>query len=114
MLLLVDENVPQSVAQYFASLGHEVKSVTDLLPAGSPDPLIAVIGDQMSAVIVTWDRDFRSLVAAIPHGSKTAFRKLGRLSFRCREIHGRALAEKYIDEIELAHKKAIQGGVQMI
>ena len=73
MLLLVDENVPQSVADFFAARGHQVKQVRDILPAGTPDPVIAAVGDQMSAIVVTWDKDFESLVGRIPRAAKQSF-----------------------------------------
>lgn len=108
MLLLIDENVPQSVADLFAERGHEVKFVRDLLPAGTPDPVIAEIGNRLSAIVVTWDRDFDSLVRRIPTGSRTAFRKLGRISFQCNEARGRMLAEKWIASIEFHYEQARQ------
>ena len=51
MLLLIDENVPRSVANLFAARGHEVKFVLDLFPAGVSDPVIAAIGDRLSAIV---------------------------------------------------------------
>ena len=42
-LLLIDENLPNSVAEFFA--------------AGIPDSVIAKVGDRLSAVVVTWDKD---------------------------------------------------------
>jgi hypothetical protein len=111
VLLLADENVPQSVVDFLVARGHDVKRVTDLIPAGSPDILVATVAGQMSAVVVTWDRDFRSFLQIIPAGAKSAISKTSRLCFRCRESHGRDRAEKHIDEIELAHKKAEQDDV---
>lgn len=62
MVLLVDENVPLSVAECFRERGHEVIFVREKLPAGTPDPVVALIGDRLSAVVVSWDRDFDNLV----------------------------------------------------
>src|SRR5438132_9430820 len=100
MLLLIDENVPNSVAQLFAERGHDVRFVRDLFPAGTPDPVIAAIGDRLSAIVVTWDRDFETLVKRVT-SRQSRFRKLGRISFRCNEVHVRALLERWIDMIEL-------------
>ena len=100
MLLLIDENVPASVADFLRSRGHDVRFVRDLFPRGTPDPVIAAIGDQMSAIVVTWDRDFESLVKRIPEGNRAKFRRLGRLSFRCNEAHGRTLIERWIGHVE--------------
>lgn len=108
MLLLIDENVPTSVAKLFADRGHEVRFVRDLFPGGTPDPVIATIGDRISAIVVTWDRDFDRLVRRIPEGNRARFRRLGRISFRCNESRGRQLLQRWIEMIELHHERAIR------
>jgi predicted nuclease of predicted toxin-antitoxin system len=108
MNLLIDENVPQSVAEFFASRGHRVQYVKDLLPARTPDPVIAAIGDRMSAIVVTWDRDFELLVSRVPLGNRAAFRRLGRISFRCSEPKGLALTKRWIESIEFHYSQALQ------
>lgn len=108
MLLLIDENVPASVAGFFAERGHDVRYVRDLFPAGTPDPVIATIGDRMSAIVVTWDRDFEMMVKRVPEGNRARFRRLGRISFRCDESKGLALLERWIDMLELHYEKARQ------
>lgn len=108
MLLLIDENVPNSVAECFSARGHEVKFVRALLPAGTPDPVIATVGDRLAAVVVTWDKDFDALVRRIPAGNRTRFRRLGRISFRCNPAHARRLLERWIEMIELQHRLAAE------
>jgi predicted nuclease of predicted toxin-antitoxin system len=108
MLLLIDENVPNSVAEFFLARGHDVKFVRDLFPAGTPDPVIATIGDQLSAIVVTWDRDFEQLVRRIPEGNRARFRRLGRISFRCNEVRGRELLERWVDMIEFHYQRALE------
>ena len=103
MRLLIDENVPKSVADFFNSRGHEVSLVRDLFPSGTPDPVIAAMGDQMDAIVVTWDRDFRALASRVPAGTRTKFRNLGRISFRCNEARGRQRIEELIDSIEFEY-----------
>jgi predicted nuclease of predicted toxin-antitoxin system len=115
MLLLVDENVPESVAEFLSSRGHEVRHVRDVLPAGTPDPVIAAVGDRMGAVVVSWDKDFERLIRRIPVGKKTAFKRLGRISFKCDYPNGRRLIEKWIDHIELHYERArVDQDVRMI
>jgi predicted nuclease of predicted toxin-antitoxin system len=106
MSLLIDENVPKSVADFFAARGHSVRYVRDVLPAGTPDPVIAKIGDRLSAIVVTWDRDFETIVRRVPEGNKTAFRRLGRISFKCAEPKGKALLAKWIMMIEMHYLQA--------
>ena len=50
MRLLIDENVPDSVAQFFASRGHEVLYARDLLPRGTPDQVIAVLPPEAASL----------------------------------------------------------------
>lgn len=108
MRLLVDENVPDSVALYFASRGHHVEYVRDILPRRTPDPVIAEIGDRLSAIVVTWDKDFHKLVSRIPAGNRAKFRRLGRISFRCNEANGLKQLKRWIDHIELHYKNALE------
>jgi predicted nuclease of predicted toxin-antitoxin system len=107
MSLLIDENVPSSVAKFFAERGHDVRYVRDVLPAGTADPVVARIGDRLSAIVVTWDRDFETIVKRIPDGNKTAFRRLGRISFKCAEPKGRDLLTRWIKMIELHYAQAL-------
>jgi len=108
MLLLVDENVPDSVAKFFAARGHDVRHVRDLFPGGTPDPVIATMGDRLSAIVVTWDRDFEKLVRRVPEGNRARFRRLGRISFRCNEVNGIRLLERWIGLLEFHYEQAIK------
>jgi predicted nuclease of predicted toxin-antitoxin system len=108
MTLLIDENVPNSVAQFFIDRGHSVSYVRDVLPAGTPDPVVARIGDRLSAIVVTWDRDFETIIKRVPPGNKNAFRRLGRISFKCSEPKGRALLERWINMIELHFAQCLE------
>jgi predicted nuclease of predicted toxin-antitoxin system len=107
MRLLIDENVPDSVARYFASRGHTVQFVRDLLPSSTPDPVIAKVGDRLSAIVVTWDRDFSQIVRRVPVGNRTAFRRLGRISFRCNEVKGLQLLERWVCLIEAHYEQCL-------
>ena len=106
MLLLIDENVPVSVSAFFASRGHDVRYVRDLFPAGTPDPVIATMGDRLAAIVVTWDRDFESIVKRVPEGNRAKFRRLGRISFRCNEAKGKELLKRWIEHLEFHFSRA--------
>ena len=108
MLLLIDENVPNSVAQVFIDRGHDVRFVRELFPAGTPDPVVAAIGDRLSAIVVTWDRDFETLVRRVPEGNRARFRRLGRISFRCNEVKGRELLLRWIEMIDYHYERALE------
>jgi predicted nuclease of predicted toxin-antitoxin system len=108
MPLLIDENVPNGVAEFFRARGHEIQFVRDVLPAGTQDAVIAAIGDRHSLIVVTWDRDFGKLITRVPAGNVTRFRRLGRISFRCKETQGVRVAEKWIKHIEFHYEAALQ------
>ena len=115
MRLLIDENVPKSVAEFFATRGHTIEYVRDLFPGGIPDPVIARVGDRLSAIVVTWDHDFRKIVSRVPVGNKQAFRRLGRISFQCNEVKGVALLERWIESLEFHYEQALKrNDVRMI
>lgn len=103
---LVDENVPQSVADYLTSRGHHVRYVRDEFGKRTPDPLISVIGDNLDFFVVTWDKDFKKLASRM--------RRLGRLTFRCSEVEGAALCEKFIEHIEFHHAFAARTGTKVL
>ena len=107
MLLLIDENVPNSVAEFFESRGHDVRDVRDIFPGGTPDPVIATMGDRLSAIVVTWDRDFEKLVSRVPAGNRATFRRLGRISFRCNETMGVVLLKRWIALLEFHYEQAL-------
>lgn len=98
---LVDENVPHSVAEFLTNRGHSVTFVQKVLPNGTPDPVVAAIGDRLSAVVVSWDKDFDNLASRIPQGNKAKFRRLGRLSFRCAYPNGVIQLQRWIGYIEM-------------
>jgi predicted nuclease of predicted toxin-antitoxin system len=108
MLLLIDENVPRSVTEFFKERGHEVRLVLDILLPGTPDPVIATIGDRMSALVVTWDKDFDALVARVPKGNQNRFRRLGRISLRGNEARGRQTLERWIELIEFHYEQGLR------
>ena len=113
MLLLIDENVPQSVTEFLRDRGHDVRFVRDLLLPGTPDPLIARLGEELGAIVVTWNRrDFKNLTAPVPPGYRRRFRRLGWINFNCRETRGRQRIEQVIEVVEfhfaLAQKRPDQ------
>ena len=110
MTLLIDEDVPSSVADVFRSRGHTVYLVTDLLPSGSPDHIVAITGDRLGpgAVLVTWDKGYRHL---IPRASKVGagrFRNLSRISFGCSEPQGKVRLSQEIEVIEFKYESVMK------
>lgn len=77
--------------------------VRDKFASGSPDEVVAVGGNVMGAVIITWDRDFKKLIRRMPKGTHRALKNLGRISFCCSEPLGRKRIEELIDSIEFEY-----------
>ena len=110
--LLIDENVPESVTDFFRERGHSVQLVRELLLSGTPDPIIAAVADRMGAVVVTWDRDFNRLIQRVPKGGRGAVRRAGRISFSCNEARGRARLESVIESIEFEYERSRRVGTK--
>lgn len=108
MRFLIDENVPDSVARFLAARGHEVLYARELLPSGTPDQVIATLGDELECIIVSWDRDFDRLVSRAPTGSRAALRRLGRLTYRCKAPNGLRRTEQLIELIEFEYAQLQQ------
>jgi predicted nuclease of predicted toxin-antitoxin system len=113
MLLLLDQNVADSVATVFREFGHTVHLVREILPADSPDPLIAAVAELDSYVLVSHDRDFEAIAPRIPKGSRARFRKLSRISLECNEAQAANRIRQTMSYIELAFTNATLAGRAM-
>ncbi len=83
MLLLIDENVPRSVATVFQTHGHDIVFVKEALGEGTPDPAVVTYADTINAIIVTWNhKHFKRWVSRATQGRRQA----GRISFKCEEL----------------------------
>ena len=102
MYFLLDENVPHSLVDTLNDLGHEVTLIQDVVPAGSPDPIVATIGEELDAVLVSFDGDFQRIAPRIPRGMRTRFRRLSRISLKCNEpqVSARMVTAMSLIELE--------------
>jgi predicted nuclease of predicted toxin-antitoxin system len=100
--LLIDENVPDSVSNFLRERGHEVLLVRDIQPRGTPDPVIAALADKTSAIIVTFDSDFRALAKRWGVG-RGRFRRCGRISFKCDYAKALGRIKQLIERIEVEY-----------
>jgi predicted nuclease of predicted toxin-antitoxin system len=114
LVLLVDENVPTSVTEYLRERGHEIHLVSERFPAGTQDPVIAAAATRMGAVVVTWNhKDFSAL--AVGKGAKnTRFPNLSIISFKCKEVDGRARLEAQIEMVETVCSTAQASGRRVL
>jgi uncharacterized protein DUF5615 len=83
---LTDNCVPDSVGRILREAGHEVILLREVLPTNSSDPVVASVAELNEAILVSFDKDFRTLAPRIGIGQQR-FRKLSRIGFRCDEPH---------------------------
>jgi predicted nuclease of predicted toxin-antitoxin system len=101
MILIIDEDVPRSVTEFLRGREHEVYLSTELLLPPTPDRTIAAKANQMSAIVVTCDKDFDRLIQR----NNLRFRSAGRISLRCNQARARDRLAQAIDLIEFAHHR---------
>ncbi|MBE3603386.1 DUF5615 family PIN-like protein [bacterium] len=106
MHLLLDHNVPDSVARVFIERGHTVTFLREIMPTDSPDPVVAAVADMDGAILVSCDHDFDAIAPRILQGMRARFRRLGRLSIRCAEYHAARRIEEAMELIELEYRTA--------
>lgn len=103
MRLLIDENVPRSVAEVFRAHGHEILFVKYVLGEGTPDPAIAQHAEAINAIVVTWNhKHFQRWVTRATQGQRQA----GRISFKLDEARGAQRAEQCMELIEAEYALA--------
>ena len=68
MRFLLDENVPDQIAEFFRSKGHEVLLTREAFAAGTPDQLLLFASEVEGLIIVSKDKDFRRLKDMLPQG----------------------------------------------
>jgi predicted nuclease of predicted toxin-antitoxin system len=106
LYLLLDHNVPDSVADIFRAHHHTVALLREIMPTNSPDPVVATVADMEAAILVSCDRDFDSIAPRILKGMRTRYRKLSRIAIRCPEFHAARRVEEAMELIELEWKTA--------
>lgn len=111
MRLLVDQNVPDSVAKFFRVRGHEVLLVREVLGRSAPDQLIAAMAELQGVIVVTFDRDFSRFRTLLPEGQRSGFvAGAGFLHLAMREPRGVARLTEEIETIESYASRAARHG----
>lgn len=80
----IDQCVPDSVGRMLKVAGYTVELLRDKLATDSPDQLVATYSELSNAVLISLDRDFRSLAPRVGIGQRR-FRTLSRIGIRCDE-----------------------------
>ena len=87
--VLLDENVPKTVGDVFASAGHKVIWHKDVLRPGAVDDLVAAAAMIEDAILVSIDRDMKQRTGHYGRIAQ-AFAKLHLISIGCPEPHAAA------------------------
>jgi hypothetical protein len=106
MHFLLDENVPQDVADMLVAQGHKGEYIRDYVPPGAPDPLVATVSEELKAILVSFDGDFQSIAPRVPQGERARFRKLSRIYMLCGEPQAAQRLEKSLTLVEAEHALA--------
>lgn len=92
---LMDVNCPDSLARYLEVRGHDVVKVRDIMPADSPDQVLAEAAMRAERVLVSWDRDFSHQRFLAPR-----YRALSRIGFSCEATQAVTRMKAVIDLVE--------------
>jgi predicted nuclease of predicted toxin-antitoxin system len=116
VLVFLDENVPHSVAAVFEQHGHQVMLHQDFLAAGAADPIVAAAAQNVGAILVSIDKDFKQIMPRVPTSGPIKFPSLSLIHIRCSEPIAAArigIAMSFI-EFELALATAHPSDPRMI
>lgn len=99
MRLLIDQNVPDSIAQFLRERGHDVALVRDTLGRAAPDQLIDLTAAREGLIVVTLDKDFRRFRKQVHKNRRQSFLVgAGLIHISMRET---LAVSRLIDEIEM-------------
>lgn len=79
----------ESALKFLEERGHEVIRAKSKLPEGTEDPVVAKVANDMDAILLTDDADFRTIIKRRPDGQRARFRKLSRVHLAVK--HSQAL-----------------------
>jgi predicted nuclease of predicted toxin-antitoxin system len=85
MRFFLVECIPKSALDMLIAHGHDASPITDYVPPGSPDLLVATVAEENDAILVSHDRDFRKLAPRVAHGERRRFRPLSIVKMECKE-----------------------------
>lgn len=106
---LLDENVPEAVAEFLRNRGHSVVWSRSVVPLESPDILVIREADRIGAVVVTSNRKhFHPIIHREAPGVSPRFLRAGLLSFKCNYANAVARLALLISRIEAEYTE-LQG-----
>lgn len=102
---MLDENVPEGVAVVLRRLGHDAIRSTELIAAGSPDPLVATTAQEDDRILVTHDGDFKRIERLCSQGQQDRFPRLSRLMLSCSGPVAAERVEAFLVIIEAEYQR---------
>ena len=114
--ILLDNNMSTLIGDVFAARGHDVEQVRMVLSEHEADLLIWSSATERNMVVVTFDRDFRSIATRFPMGQGGPFkRRAGLISLSgMQEAVARRRVDDLMPEIEFAHERSVQRRLRFI
>lgn len=97
----------ESVCVFLENRGHEVIRARDTVPEGTPDPIVAKVSQDLSAILLTNDADFKAIAARRQDGQKARFRKLSRVQVNCKHSQATNRIAAAIALIEFEYQAAL-------
>jgi hypothetical protein len=83
MKFFADHCVSESVCRVLEERGHTVVRLRDELLTDSPDPVVAKFAEEIEAILVSHDRDFKKIAPRIPAQARSRFKRLSRVHLQC-------------------------------
>jgi predicted nuclease of predicted toxin-antitoxin system len=110
MRFVLEECIPVPVDQLLIAGGHEAKWITELVPPGSPDQLVAAAAEGDSSILISHDRDFRKIAPRVQDGQQRRFRRLHIIRMECKaaRIGQRLLYNLPVIAFELNERRAMR------
>ncbi len=96
----------ESACRFLEDRGHEVLRARDKVPEGTQDPIVAKVAQDLSAVLLTDDSDFKTIASRRQDGQKARFRKLSRVLLGCEHSKVVNRLEATISLIEFEYELA--------
>ena len=113
MLVITDEDVPDSIANFLTSRGHEVWLTRDRFLPSTPDRVIATAASKHGAVVATWNkRHFRALAKRRRKSGALSYPGMSVIVFRCGHSDGLSRLTKLIEEIEAVYGIRVESAKQ--
>ena len=84
MRFITDNNIQDSAGDWIGARGYTFHRVRDILLPDTADLVIAAMGDSLEAIVVSYDKDMKSIASRVPDGTRRRFTKLGAIFLTCK------------------------------